>query len=307
MDYKRIFWGAVLVILGTALILKNLDVIYFSWHSIWHLWPVLLILWGISILPIRDLWKLLVSLVILLLTIFFLWKYPQHFQNDWHFRWNDEDDEYTTYGTNQSFEEPWDSLTLFGVVNLDAAAGNFSLADSTANLIEFTNTGDIGNYSMEVQKIGDSSVIDLDMHSIIKEKGHKDFKGGHKVSLKLNPKPVWNFNLDVGAAELNLDLRSFKVNEINLDGGASSLTLKIGKMNPETYLDLETGASSIKIFVPLDAGCEVKYNTVLSSRDLKGFNKTDDGKYLTSNFNSATQKVFISIDAAVSSIDIIRE
>ena len=307
MNYKRIFWGALLVIFGTALILKNLDVIYFSWYSLWHLWPILLILWGISILPIKDIWKLLSSVIILLITIFFLWKYPRHFQDDWHFRWNSDDDDYTEYKTRQTFDEPYDSLTHYAVINLDAAAGSFSVADSSVKLIEFENKGNVGNYSMEVQKVGDSSVIDLNMHSIIKDGKEKDIESGHKVALKLNPNPVWNFNLDVGAADLDMDLSPFKINELNLDGGASSVKIKMGKLQKESHLDLETGASSIKIYIPGDAGCQVNYNTVLSSRNLKGFNKTSDGNWQTANFTSAAQKIFISIDAAVSSIDIIRE
>ena len=34
MKAKNIIWGLVLVLIGVMFILKNLDVIYFSWHSI---------------------------------------------------------------------------------------------------------------------------------------------------------------------------------------------------------------------------------------------------------------------------------
>jgi hypothetical protein len=307
MDYKRIFWGVILVILGAALMLKNLDIISFSWQSIFHLWPVLLILWGISVLPVKDIWKLLASLLIILLTVFFLWKFPQRFHNDWHFHWNDDEEEYTSLNALQSLDEPFDSLVTVGVINLDAAAGQFMIKDSSSRLIEFLNKGELGNYSMEVQKSGDTSIIDLTMHSRIEGDKDEDFKGGHRVNLKINPKPSWNLNMDVGAADLDLDLRNFKVDQVNLDGGASSVNILIGKLQKETHLDLETGASSIKITVPREAGCEVNYNTVLSQRDLKEFVKKGDGKYQTSNFNTSDQKVYLSIDAAVSSIHIIRE
>lgn len=307
MDYKRIFWGAILVILGVALILKNIGLVYFSWHAVWHLWPILLILWGVSLLPVKDIWKLIASLVILILTIFFLYKYPHRFQSDWPFHWNDNDEDYTTGTTNQNFDEPFDSLTRYAVINLDAAAGKFVIQDSSSRLIEFTNKGDIGNYGMEVQKVGDSSIIGLNMHSHDQDNTITNHDMGNKVTLKLNPKPSWSFNMDVGAADMEMDLRNFKVDRIELDGGASSVNIQVGKLQPETHLDLETGASSINIHVPKEAGCEVENSSFLSSRHLKDFIKTGDGKYRTSNFSTATQKIFISLDAAVSSVDIVRE
>lgn len=303
MYYKKIFWGAMLVLLGTALILRNLGVICFSWHSLWHLWPVLLILWGISILPIKDMWKLLISLVAIILTILFLYKAPSRYHDDWSFHW-DSDDDNTSTRIDQSLVEEYDSTIKVAIVNLDAAAGKFELTDTSYKLIDFSNKGNIGSYSMELQRTGDTSIVDLKMHS--RDSKLKIAKSGNKTSIKLNTHPVWNFNMDVGAAEIDLDFSPFKVSDIELNGGASSVKLRLGNLQKETRIDLETGASSIVVFIPEDAGCEVVTNTFLSNKNLNGFNKVRDKTYQTSNFSTAGQKISIKMDAAVSSIEVER-
>lgn len=59
MSYRKIFWGVMLVLIGTLFILKNVGVIFFDWVTIWRLWPLILILWGISLIPVKDYLKLI--------------------------------------------------------------------------------------------------------------------------------------------------------------------------------------------------------------------------------------------------------
>ncbi|MCX6271368.1 MAG: DUF5668 domain-containing protein [Bacteroidetes bacterium] len=307
MNYKKIFWGVIFIALGLALVLRNLGVVYFTWHALWHMWPLILILWGISVLPVRDLWKLLISFGAIGLTILFFSLSPQRYHdNDWCWNWSrhshDEDTEYNSK-PGQVLTERYDSTINTAVVTVDLAAGSFNIRQSTADLINFENAGKIGNYSMEVQRKSDSAIINLNMHS--KKHIDLDEDNGGKVDIKLNTNPLWDFTMDVGAASLDMDLSEFKIKNLTLNGGATSATIKLGALQKETHLSLETGASSIKVQIPQSAGCEVITSTFLSSRNLKGFTKTGN-TYRTENFGSSPQKIYINMDAAVSSIDVVR-
>ena len=73
MSYKKVFWGVVLIIIGILFIIRNLGWVDFSWWGVFRLWPVLLILWGISVIPIKNYLKLILSFVALLVAVIFLW------------------------------------------------------------------------------------------------------------------------------------------------------------------------------------------------------------------------------------------
>ncbi len=304
MNYKRVFWGVILVALGVALVLKNLDIICFSWHTLWQMWPVLLILWGISVLPVRDLWKLLLSLVAIAVSVLILYQSPERHHDcwDWNFEWNDDDEGQTT---RQDLAEPYDSAVRFAMLDIDAAAGSFILNSLSDQLIDVSTKGKAGTYSMEIQHSGDTAEIGLDMHPFKKE-GKKHIKAGHKVIVKLHPAPVWEFSLDAGAADIDMDLKDFKVQKIDLEGGASSVDITLGSLLETTHVDIEAGASSVKIRIPAASGCQVISNTVLSSRHLKGFDKIRDHTYQTPGFHSSAGKIYIELDAAVSSLEVER-
>ena len=74
----------------------------------------------------------------------------------------------------------------------------------------------------------------------------------------------------------------------------------------KTTLNIDAGASSIDIQVPRASGCDVRLSTVLSGKSLNGFEKVEHGHYQTENFTEAEHKIYIKMDAAVSSTSIIR-
>jgi len=128
----------------------------------------------------------------------------------------------------------------------------------------------------------------------------------NKMEMSLNAEPIWNMNFDLGAAAIDFDLSPYKVSTLKLDMGAASLDLKIGDKYPETIIDIDAGASSVDIEVPESSGCEIKSDVSLSSKHFNGFNKISKDLYKTDNFDSAKNKIYIRIDAGVSSIDVRR-
>ena len=112
--------------------------------------------------------------------------------------------------------------------------------------------------------------------------------------------------MDAGAAKIDFDLSPFKIDRVDIDGGASSIWLKFGDRMEKTDIEINTGASSITIEIPEEIGCEIRINTVLSSKSFDDIEKIESGLYQTAGFASKDKQIFISIDAAVASLRVKR-
>jgi hypothetical protein len=304
LSYKKIFWGIILISIGILVMLKNLNLIWFSWQSFWALWPVLLILWGISVLPVKDYIKLIISLVAVAVGITVVSVYPEinTFGFQWHrnnHNWQVKYDNDSSFKSDENYSEPMDKAIKDGTVYLDAAAGRFIVGDSTDNLYDFEKQGNNTHYQTSVEKDSNSAVIRLKLKD-----GTINTGSNGESRIKLNLMPIWDINFSVGAADMQLDLSKFKVRTVKLEGGASSIYLKLGELNEDQHIKVSAGASSIHILVPKSRACEVKTNTVLSSRELPGFNRIERHLYRTNNYNTAKIKSYIDVDAAVSSLNV---
>jgi hypothetical protein len=305
MSYRKIFWGILLVMIGILFILKNTGVLFFSWHTMWQLWPVILILWGISVIPVKDWIKLVLSFATVVITFFAIQQYGTHKDRDWKFEWNDRDTEEKSGDNvvyNNVMSEDYDSLIRFAELKLNIGVGNFVVKDTTMNLIDVKHDNSEANYSMTSRKEDSLTVVDLSL-----EKG--EFNSGkikNNVEMKLNANPIWDMDLNVGAAEVNFDLSGFKTRHLKLQGGASDIELKLGALLPESDVKIEAGAASITLRIPESAGCEIVSNTFMSSKDFKGFTKTGKQNYQTPNFAASTQKIRIDLQAGMASVDVIR-
>jgi len=313
MSYKKLFWGILLVIIGLLFILKNMSVIYFDWWTILKMWPLLLILWGISLLPMKDYVKVILSLVALAVGFLIVSKYDtrerpfSHWRDhnsEWSYDDNNENDTTLYSGEYQELFQTYDSAVQFATLNFDAAAGKYRISDSllTDKLLLFRKRGNIGDYSMTSNDDGGRRNIDLNIEeSVVKLKNT-----GNDVQLYLNPDPTWDFEFEIGAADIDFNLSKFKIGNLNVSGGASSIKLKLGGNVPMSNVNVEAGAASIRIDVPESAGVEIKTETVLTSRNFPGFNRISKGHFRTDNFSTADSKIVIKVDAGVSSLDVNR-
>lgn len=286
------------------MLLSRLDVMSVDWRVLGKLWPMLLVFWGVSILPVQGTYKIVAILVIAALSIILYVQMPQRtpktIEYNYSYEWDDEDS--TGMAGGQLFTEPWEDGVDDATLRLNAAAGSFRLGGTTGELIVGRSEGNHATYIYKVERTGRSALIK------IREEGRRrqSRTRGSEFSMMLNPQPLWDFKFDIGAADFDFDLTEFKVSKLDIDAGASSIRLKIGDKQPETHIEIDAGASSITIEIPENAGCVLSGSTVLSSRDLEGFQKISKGKYQTPDFDQAEQKIFVRVDAAVSSFEIRR-
>lgn len=315
MENRNVFWGVLLVAVGALFIFDNMDLIDFSFSALISLWPVLLVLWGISILPVKAVYKTVGALLIAVFALVyastsdktFWWEgdIMRNLDKNVHMNFDhdgDEIDEEETYYTF-TFDEEEDAQIQEANLVMDVAAGKFRIDDTTTeHIIDFDAYSNIGPYTSNMVTNGNTADIQIGLEDAFIKNG----TNRNRASVKLNPNIIWDINMDVGAADLRADLRKFKVRNIDIDGGASSINLKIGELLKEMHLKLDAGAASIKISIPENAGCKIDSESFLVDLDLEGFVKNEEGDHVTANFEESEQKIYIEVDAAISQLTVTR-
>lgn len=309
MTYRKVFWGVLLVLIGVLFILRNTGILFFHWRSIWHMWPAILILIGITLLPIKDYLKALLSLAILVAAFFVVQSKDDYSRinfslGDSHFRWNDSKDnnkwDTVKWSTMPNLVEAYSPAVKTAKLNFDVAVGSFTLKDTCSNLVEVDRSGSIGQYSMTTT--GDTSkTINLKFE---KYEGDGDIK--NNISVKLNRTPQWDFEMHVGAAEVDFDLSNFNTRNVLIEGGASDIELTLGNKQLRSDVAIKAGAADVTLRVPKNCGVEVISKTFLSSKNFDGFTKVDNHLHQTPGFNSSEKKIYITIEAGITDVSIER-
>ena len=306
MKPKHVFWGLFLVTLGALILISNFSIITLNLSGLWKLWPVALILWGISFIINKDFIKVVFAGVIAIVLALTIYGAGQSFLNIFDKDLDIEfaDGENHVYTDTTHYLESFDKKIKNVDLKIDGGAGSFNIVEPTSDLISVLALGIKDNYIFTRNDSESSTSIEVKMKKTKIKLRKGSFK--NKIEMNLNPEPIWNMNFDIGAAAIDFDLAPYKVSTMKLDMGAASLELKLGDKYPETIVDVDAGASSIEILVPDSSGCEIKANVSISSKDFRGFNKMSSGLYRTENFDTAKNKIYIRLDAGVSSIDVSR-
>jgi hypothetical protein len=298
MKFRNIFWGIILILIGVLFTLENLNIIDFDWYNLWRLWPVVLILWGVSILPVKSIFRIILVLLVLAFSILYMM--------DRTVEWCDEDYDISYYQdakpANQEFIIPYEDSVQVASLDMEIAASTFVLLDESFDLIDFHKRGSVIDYKYSVKQTDNSVDVDIYMEDeiVLKSKTH------NRVDMALNPQPAWDLHFEIGAADVDFDFSGLKISDLTIEGGAAAIDIKLGDKYPETKVNIETGASSIKVKVPEASGCDLNITSVMSGKNISGFEKIDHGHYRTDNFNSAENKIYLVVETAVSSYSIVR-
>ncbi len=301
MKFRNIFWGMILILVGILFTLENLNVIDFDWYNLWRLWPVILVLWGVSIIPVKNLIKVVLVLIVFAASTYYMMQETVYWHdNEYSITFNNNDT--TPEERTQEFTIPYEDSAIVAKLDMEIAASKFVLVDESFDLIDFEKHGSSIYYKYTVKQV--DSIVDVNIY--IEDEVSLSGHNNNRIDMSLNPHPIWDLDFEIGAADANLDLSGLKVSNISIEGGAAAIKVKLGDNNPETKMSIETGASAIKVLVPKESYCELDINAVLSGKTITGFQKVERGQYKTDNYDVATSKIYITVETAVSSYSIIR-
>lgn len=299
MKTKQTFWGAFLISLGALFLLHNAWHFELAWNYLWKLWPLVFIIWGVSALTSNIVVRQILSVVkaVLLAVVIFAGVKSTWFSWD-EAHWDDNDDRYE----QQTYTAPYTSDLKTASFVFKAGAGKFVIKDTTDELFFADAHSSINDFEFE------NDTEDNSVRFTMQEKNFR-FRGispKNFADIKLNSNPLWDMDIDLGAASGNFDFSAYKVKDLRINTGAASLKMKLGDLVDESNVSVKTGVSSIYISVPKSVGCEINSKTGLASKNYNGFTENGSNRYRTDNFDSATKKIYLSIDAGVSSIDVNR-
>jgi hypothetical protein len=297
MKTSRLFWGLFLLTIGVLVLLEKTGVFVAQWTVAWKFWPVALIFWGIALLIGGNIIRLVAAAVAALVLGFVL-------VSLFNMTWFDGEWNNAPITETQEMNESFDPSIKQATFTMESGAGSFSIGDTTAQLVNIKTESSFGTYRLERDQDAQGVRVSLELDG-----NHAAWPPGrirNQVQVALNTAPVWDVRLDVGATKLNCDLQAFRVNRLQVNAGAASIHLTLGDRQPETSVEIDAGASSIVLRVPTSAGCEVHLDAPMSSKKLPGFTMEGEGRYVTDNFESATQKVHVGVDAGVSSVKVER-
>ncbi len=292
----------ILIVLGLLFTLENLNVIDFDWYNLWRLWPVVLVLWGISILPAKNIVKSILVIIVLGASVYYMLENNVEWENSRSYSYQFYDDDDNSYRFEQDFTIPMNDSVKYAKLEMDVAASSFLLFEDNTDLVDFDKSGSNMDYKYTVMQQDSTAEMKIFLED--------DFTVNHRknntIDMGVSTFPVWNMSFDVGAAKADFDLSEIKISDLDIEGGAASIDVKLGDNYYYTKVDIESGASSIKIKIPEESGCDLRISSVLSGKNINGFEKIDHGHYQTSNYESAKNKIDIEVETAVSSYSIIR-
>jgi hypothetical protein len=327
MKNDKLIPGLVLVLIGLAFLLNNYGYLHFHWYNIFRLWPIFLIIGGVNLVFANNKspWAtiLKITVVVVGLGLLFFGNFGNRY-NFWpgnHFGYyhddnndfednsnmdaNNDDDNNGDVKTavNGTFNEPYNTGIKVARLNISGGGTAYNLSDTTNQLFNAAVKNSNGRYEFSRSK--DDSVYVLDFHM----KDHNGFQFGshdNQATIRLNPNPQWEVNVQAGATALNFDLSKFKVNKLKIDGGAASFNVKLGAPLAMTEVEISTGVSSVDISIPQGAACSIETDSGLSDNHFAGFNKTSDNNYETSGFEAAKNRIHIHISGGLSDFKVTR-
>ena len=293
--------GIILIAIGIIALVVTFFDVEIVWSEVAKFWPIFLIIFGVSILPLSKLLKSMSVIILILLSCLLYYnnvdgnvKTLSSFSYDM-----------IEEGVNiQEFSEPYNLNVKTASVELNYGAGNLFLSSPVNYLVKATNASNYIIQDLSVKYEKDHADIEFDGGNNVNVNG-KDFKSNN-FNIALNENPVYDFEINLGACNMNFDFSEYKVSELNVNGGACNFDIKLGDLYGTTNVDIETGVSDIKIGIPSSSGCRIECETVLSHKDFAGFDKKSGNVYETSNYLTANKHVNIKLEGAISGFEIYR-
>lgn len=318
---RGLFWGIFFVTIGLLFLARNLGWLAIDWETIRNLWPILLILAGINlILERRNNQAAIVTTVLLAVAVpvalfSFVTRHHDRWDRD-RYEYNDDRDENNSNDEDNNdrdnededaeissvskFVESMDGDTPEAVLKFGGGAGRFSINETTTNLIDAEAKQSVSTYKMEVERDPTTRIPTIELMPTEGKTEVNEGKLANRVAIKLNDKPVWTVDLQLGAGEGDFDLSRYAVKKLTVQAGAADVEVKLGDRADSMDVDIEAGAASMVLQVPEGVGCRIEKQGGLNINQLEDFQEVSDRVMQTPGYDTAKKKINIVFNGGVS-------
>jgi hypothetical protein len=296
----------ILIFLGGVFLLQNLGVLPPNFcQNLWRLWPVVLVLAGIELLFAHRIpWIALVGIAAVVLMLGAL-------------ATNARRPETTPTTATVPRTSPVDlggavqaAITVrFGSGQLDvgplAQPGATQLANMTydgpTDFVPVTHyepsSGAIGKLEYQFGESHGAAYIPFAGHG----------PGEPHMTLELNPNvPITAMTIQTGATDARLDLGTLQVNSLDMSIGAASTWVRLPQINGTSQVHVSGGAATLALEVPQGVAARIRHRGGLSTVtvDPTRFPAVGDGLYQSSDYDTATSKVDVTLETGVTTIQV---
>lgn len=296
--------GIILIAIGIIALLVTFFDVDIVWSELAKFWPVFIIIFGVSLLPLNKVLKSVSVIVIILISCLIYCNEVNGNENT--------SDEMTSEVLleegieTQEFFTPFKDNITEASVEINYGAGVLYLNSPVAELVKARNMSDKISQNFYLEYEGSHAEILFDVEDDNYQVNNVDEVKSNRFDISLNEAPIYDFELNLGACEMNFDFSEYKVSDIEINSGASNIDIKLGELFDSTRIVISTGVSKIRIGIPSNSGCRVECESVLSLKDFDGFVKKSSNVYETSNYSSAENNIEIEFEGAMSEIKVYR-
>lgn len=308
MKTSSIFWGTLLILLGIFFLLNNIGIVNYDISFVFDLWPIFLVIWGVSLLKVKPVVKkVLAGISAATVTLFII----ALVNKDWRIDIGDFDfddgREANYYDSTDSLESeftfPLDTNYKSARLDFSTGAREISFASVEDKLISADSKGYFVPPSIDMTDSGKTVVLSFNPDG---SKSSKKWKNDRDLYVNLGKNIAWELDFNIGAVEFTADFRENNIRIFELNTGAADIELEFGDKADTLNIDIQAGASSVSIRIPDNLACEISTDLGFSGKDFDDFRKIGSGLYRTENFGKAKKLVFINLQGGVSSFEVAR-
>ena len=295
--------GIILIAIGIIALMVTFFDFKIVWEELAKFWPVFIIIFGVSLLPLN---KVLKSVCVILIIIISCLIYSNEVNGNENLSDEKTSEILMEEVETQEFSSPFKDNTTEASVEINYGAGMLYLNSPVEELVKARNMSDkiVQNLYLEYEDSHADIVFDVEDDNY--QVNNIEEVKSNRFDISLNKNPIYDFELNLGASELNFDFSEYKVSDVEINSGASNIDIKLGEYYNSTKVVINTGVSKIRIGIPNNSGCRLECESVLTLKDFDGFSKKSSNVYETSNYSSAENNIEIEFEGAMSEFEVYR-
>ncbi len=291
-------WAIILIAVGGVALLNNLKVINVNWVDLLNFWPVILILIGLDlVLGRRSLFGSLgmaaIAVVVIGGIVWFAGVAGSHLP-------------LTGNTVTSRFSKELGSVDAVNVqLKLGAGDTTVTTLSGSQNVAEGSYTSD-SRLKLNVDYDSSGSTGRLTISQTGTDNNFR-FAGNNtlgELNVRLTDSVPVDLTVDAGVGEVTLDLTGIKLHSLTIKAGVGDINVILPASGDFT-VNAKAGVGSLDIRVPKGLAARVDYHGGISSLDVPDrFSKVDGGRWETSGFAGAKDRVSLQIDSGIGSVDI---
>ncbi|MBU0614087.1 hypothetical protein KJ766_02245, partial [Patescibacteria group bacterium] len=288
IQWGRIFLGTMLLVVGFIFLAKNFGWLPASNISIFQFWPLIIIFFGLCILPSRGWPGAIIGFFALMGAISSV-AFAVIFSSQY---------------SSELVQYPIDVQQIDGVTDaivvVQYDSGALHVKDSSDNFISGFLMSDYSQLKTASRLEGDSSqrvTIDSDGPRFLLWK-----EGGDFMDLLLPANIPVDMYIDSGAVDMDLDFTDVILEGLDIDTGMSKIDIELGEVLDGSVVRIDSGVSDLHIVIPKGLGVELTVNAGPVSKQIEGFTPVDGGHYLSENYQLSEVKIKMTISTGLSNL-----